>query len=300
MPTSFIENDTLKRLTPLSRSIEESLRSATLHALTTEGSLSRAKLACGISYGLGLSKANSEKLGAGIELFHLASLLLDDLPCMDNADVRRSAVCTHKLYGENTTILSALGLINQAYFHLWQLFSESGGTIQDEAAKLTRDCLGFAGILDGQSKDIHYYFTYNDGSLVTEIAEKKTGSLLRLCLMLPAILCQASRYEKLQLFNLSNDWGLAYQIADDLKDLYYSEEMSGKTPHQDAELGRPNMALAIGEAAAAKLLSELMNRSNKRIKALENSRSGTYQTLASFQDHLSEKVGPLLSAFAAA
>lgn len=300
MHTSCIEKDTLQRHTPLSGSIEASLRSATIHALNTEGSLSRAKLASGVGYGLGLSKTNAEKLGAGIELFHLASLLLDDLPCMDNADVRRSAACTHRLFGENTTILSSLGLINQAYFHLWQLFAESGGAIQEEAAKLTRDCLGFTGILDGQSKDIHYYFTYNDGSLVTEIAEKKTGSLLRLCLMLPAILCEASRYEKLQLFNLSNDWGLAYQVADDLKDIYYSEDASGKTPHQDAELGRPNMALAIGETAAVELLSELIHRSQQRINALEKSHSPVYATLAAFQIQLGEKVAPLLKAFAAA
>jgi geranylgeranyl diphosphate synthase, type II len=295
-----MDNQTLHRLTPLSPAVEKSLRNATLHALGTEGSFSRAKLTEGLGLGLGLNKVTAERLGAGIEMFHLASLLLDDLPCMDNAELRRSNQCTHRIYGENTTILSALGLINQAYFHLWQIFAQSGKSIQDEASRLTRDCLGFEGILDGQSKDLHYHFTYNDGSMVSEIAEKKTGSLLRLCLLLPAILAEASRYEKLQLSHLAQDWGLAYQIADDLKDLYYSKDVSGKTSHRDAELGRPNMALAIGEASAAQLLNALIQSSHSKIEALRKSGSPTYGTLLEFQLVFTGKAIPILEAYAAA
>jgi geranylgeranyl diphosphate synthase, type II len=285
MPNPIKEQEILHHLTPLPDRIEASLKSATLHALNTEGSFSRA---------------NADKLGSSAELFHLASLLLDDLPCMDNAELRRSKPCTHVLYGENTTILSALGLINQAYFHLWSLFAESGQSIQEEAARVTRDCLGFDGILDGQSKDMNYFFSYNDRGLVTEIAEKKTGSLLRLCLLLPAVLTETSRYEKHHLSKLASDWGLAYQIADDLKDLFYSENASGKSSHRDAQLGRPNMALAIGETATVNLLSSLIDQSNSRIETLKHSNRGSYHTLQSFQMQFSEKVAPLLKAFAAA
>ena len=300
MPDNTINRDTLHHLTPLAPGIEESLRAASLHALSTEGSFSRARLAQGLALSLDLPAPQAEKLGTGIELFHLASLLLDDLPCMDDAQVRRSAPCTHKLYGDSTTILSALGLINRAYCLLWKVFAESGGAVQNEAAKLTNDCLGFAGILDGQAKDIHYFLIYNDGSLVSEIAEKKTGSLLRLCLLLPAILAGASRYEKLQLANLASDWGLAYQFADDLKDLYYGESVSGKTAQRDVELGRPNMALAIGESATASLLRSLIKQARGRVDSLETSNPGKYATLQEFQTRLSEKVAPLLEAFMAA
>ncbi|MCB1121405.1 MAG: polyprenyl synthetase family protein, partial [Verrucomicrobiae bacterium] len=215
-------------------------------------------------------------------------------------ELRRAADCTHRLYGENTTILAALGFINQAYFHLWQLFAQRGKEVQNEAANLSRQCLGFEGILDGQSKDMNYYFVYNDGSLVSEIAIKKTGSLIRLCLMLPAILTEASRYEKFHLSNLADDWGKAYQIADDLKDIYYGEGVSGKTTHRDAELCRPNMALAIGESAAASILNGLLEKAEGRIAALEKSNPKAYPILRQFQTQFTEKAKPLLLAFAAA
>lgn len=300
MPSIAEEIRALHRLAPIGDHIEDSLRDATRHALNTEGSFSRAKLAGGLAKELGLSKEYAENLGGSIELFHLASLLLDDLPCMDNADTRRTKSCTHLLYGDNATILSALGLINQAYFHLWKLFATKEQSIQQEAARITQECLGFQGILDGQSKDINYYFSHNNQEHVAEIAEKKTGSLFRLCLLLPAVLTEASRYEKLQLSNLARDWGLAYQIADDLKDIYYSDTISGKSSHKDAELGRPNMALAIGEVATANLLDNLINRTQSNIEALKRSRNGIYATLDEFQNEMVEKVTPLLKAFAAA
>lgn len=250
--------ETLQSLIPIPGTTEETLQLATKHALESEGSYARAHLASGLSLALGLDSKQAESMGASIELFHLASLIIDDLPCMDDAFTRRSKACVHTLYGDSSSILVALGFINRAYFLLWELFAQSDKDTQHEAAGLVNECLGFEGILDGQSKDIRFFYTYNDSTHVAEIAEKKTGSLLRLCLLLPAILGKASRYQKMRLSKLALNWGLAYQIADDLKDIYQSESHSGKTPQRDALLGRPNMALAIGENAATAMFQVLL------------------------------------------
>jgi geranylgeranyl pyrophosphate synthase len=286
--------ETLQSLTPIPSAAEESLRRASEHALNSDGSLGRARLAEGLCAAFAIGSGQSKRLGAGIELFHLASLIIDDLPCMDDASTRRSQTCTHALYGESSAILASLGFINRAYFLLWELFAEYDTDTQKEAASLVNDCLGFDGILDGQSKDIRFFYTHNDSTQVAEIAEKKTGALLRLCLLIPAILGQSSRYQKMQLSQLALNWGLAYQIADDLKDIFQSEAHSGKTPQRDAILGRPNMALAIGEDAAISMLQSLLASSDANIDAISEDESHAFKALRHFQHSLAKKAQPLL------
>ena len=122
-----------------------------------------------------------------MELFHLASLLLDDLPCMDNADTRRGETCVHVAYGESNAILAALALINRGYLNLWRSFEGSPRDAREEASRLAEDCLGVEGILNGQAMDLNFADYAATERNVARVAEEKTGSLFRLCLMLPAI-----------------------------------------------------------------------------------------------------------------
>lgn len=275
--------------------INHLLKDASIHALDTNGSFIRAKLAASVGEYYGMRADKAEALGAAVELFHLASLLLDDLPCMDDAATRRSKSCTHKVYGEATTILSALGYINRAYSLLWNLFSDTSTDCQRRASQLAEDCLGFTGILDGQARDIHFGTSLGKGEEVELIGKKKTGALIRICLLLPAILQEAPRYDQLHLANLAEIWGVAYQVADDLKDIYLSETASGKTAGRDASLGRPNMALAVGEEAAARFLDDLLASADKSLRQL-----GSLGVLHHFQSILRERSKDLIAAYVAA
>jgi len=287
--------ESLKRYVELPRDLEPNLLAATHHTLDTQGGFGRANLAMGVGEALGMGKDKAEALGAAIELFHLASLILDDLPCMDDAEFRRSRKCVHRDFGEGSAILVALGFINRAYTILWDVFSMAPPKQRREAADLVDECLGFGGILDGQSRDIHFGGSFGRGDSVKRIAKQKTGSLIRLCLLLPAIICDASRYDKMHLARLTDNWGVAYQVADDLKDLRLSEASSGKSTQRDRLLGRPNMVLAIGEDAAARLLSGLIEMSERSLQQLDG-----IAVLSQFQAILIEKVEPLIAACAAA
>ncbi|EDY83425.1 polyprenyl synthetase superfamily [Verrucomicrobiia bacterium DG1235] len=298
-PEAFTK-ESLKRYVNLPDGLESTLFEAASHALEAEGSFSRANIAIGAGEILDMDTSRAEAIGASIELFHLASLILDDLPCMDDASMRRSKECAHSVYGEGAAILAALGFINRAYSLLWDLFSEVGKEQQLEAADLVNDCLGFSGILDGQSRDIHFEDSAGLGAEVRQIASQKTGSLIRLCLLLPAILSSASRYDKMHLTRLAQYWGIAYQVADDLKDIYLGDAASGKTTRRDALLGRPNMALAIGEQAAARMLKDVIVDAERCLCQLPDPEWGGTSALDLFQEQLTSKAQPLIVAHCAA
>lgn len=285
----------LESLLPELEFCEESLRSALLQALRSRGSLARARLAYSVASELELDEEAKIGLAAAIEFFHVASLLLDDLPCMDDADTRRGQPCVHRVWGESAAILAALALINRAYFLFYQSFNHAEKSVAREASGLANECLGLAGIVNGQALDLNFTRTDRSPAVIRKIARQKTGALFRLCLVLPAILGGASRYEKMHLARLANIWGLAYQAADDLKDLLLGETLAGKTVRQDESLGRPNIALRIGVEEAASELAQMMDEANASVAALADGFPRRWLGISVFQKEFLAKVEPLLA-----
>jgi geranylgeranyl diphosphate synthase type II len=274
--------------------IEPNLMTSIKHALNTQGSFFRANLAYATSREVGLSQTDSDALAISIELFHLSSLILDDLPCMDNSTTRRSHPCTHTLYGDSGAILTSLTLINKGYFLLWKSMHSASEATQNEATSLAEKCLGLEGILNGQALDLKFEQTDRSESTIATIADLKTGSLFRLCLLLPAIIGEVPFNEKQHLEQLAKIWGTTYQIADDVKDLMASETTSGKTPKRDALLNRPNMALTAGISQAQKLLRTQMEQSATAIKTMAKEGGREWACLKTFQKTLAEKIEALL------
>lgn len=275
--------------------VEPHLKGALKYALETEGSHSRARLTYAISQSVGLNRKASQSLATGIELFHLASLVLDDLPCMDNADTRRAQTCVHRVYDESTAILASLGFINRGYALMWSAFAQAPAMAAQEAANIVEQCLGIDGLINGQAMDLSFEAARKNEDLVETIAHQKTGSLFRLCMLLPAVLAEASRYEKMQLASLSDCWGVAYQVADDLKDVLFGEEVSGKSSQKDEMLGRPNMALQAGTEGAMAKLRFLMDESNAIIKSMISLDAEKWTCLELFQGRFLEKAETILS-----
>lgn len=269
---------------------ETRLGDALRYVLEAPGSLSRARLAYSVASEVKLPEDDALRLAVAIEFFHIASLLLDDLPCMDNSDTRRDQACTHRLHGEGTAILAALALINRAYSLLWLAM----GRRNAEALRLIDECLGLSGIVNGQSLDLNFGNGDTGADAIEEIARQKTGALFRLCLLLPAIIGGASRYEKMHLARLSALWGSAYQIADDLKDVLLGEGASGKTSQRDARLGRPNMALALGVEPATRILRRHLDDASASTKSLSEAGTRSWAGLSGFQTEFIARISPLM------
>ncbi len=288
MQKSFLQNIPHELLDP-------SLGQIVDHTVNSKGSLSRQKLTQQIANAMDLPCNVSTSLATAIEYFHTASLLLDDLPCMDNATTRRGEPCTHVKHGESMAILSSLTLINQAYMQLWEAFEHATKDDRKEASRITKECLGLTGILTGQAMDLNYGDSAPDANRVAYIAELKTGSLFRLCLLLPAVVAGATRYEKMHLSQLAKSWGLAYQVGDDLLDLNLTDQPSGKTAQRDELLGRPNMALAAGVEDASKIFRDCIQRSDATINALIKTSGDKWNCLKSFQSQFRKKAAAILT-----
>jgi geranylgeranyl diphosphate synthase type II len=253
---------------PLPSTLDQHLEEALRHVLDAPGSLVRPRIVFQMAVAHGIEPDQSKDLAIALEYFHTASLIFDDLPCMDNGEQRRGVPCVHVAYGDAGAILAALALINRAYAMCWQAVSGFPRDRQSRALAYLEQRLGLRGLLDGQSRDLHYTLLPHDRATNRQIACGKTVSLIRLALVLPAMLGGASERELHLLERLSTYWGLSYQIADDLKDVLSDEKASGKTGARDLLLDRPNTALAMGVSAAVARLNRLIRVGDRTLETL--------------------------------
>lgn len=242
------------------------LRETVDYALEAKGGGFRFALAQRTGVACGLSLQAVDELANGIESFHHASLIFDDLPCMDDASVRRGRRCVHKVAGESQAILAALVLVNRAYTACWKVSAQFPANCA-LAARLVERCIGELGILDGQSRDLAFDPSFG-AKEVKAIAAGKTGELLQLTLLLPAILGGLSYSELLRLSRLARDWGIAYQGMDDFNDLLLSTSDSGKTPFRDVVQQRPNLVVALGPQTAYAEVAHYLAAASSQIDAL--------------------------------
>ncbi|MBT8045141.1 MAG: polyprenyl synthetase family protein [Verrucomicrobiae bacterium] len=229
LPESFIDDSP----------VSEALR----YCLRHPGALVRAQLAFQTCLTVGIEEDAALQLATGVEYLHTASLLFDDLPCMDDALERRGFPTVHSIYAQDSAILAALALVNRGYTLLWSGMQDQDKPSRMKAANYLDQCLGVCGILGGQSRDVHMTAAATSKEVI-RVAYGKTVSLVKLAMAFPAILGAANETRDLEL--LATYWGLAYQVSDDLKDLCSSSQSTGKTVRQDAEKGRPNIAVCEG------------------------------------------------------
>lgn len=248
--------------------VEPSLAAALQDLLSRPGSLVRAVTAYQLGIEMGLAEASARAMACGIEYLHTASLVFDDLPAMDDADLRRGAPSLHVVHGQAAAMLAALAVINRAYALLWQGIRSANPDRRARAGDWIDERLGPRGVIGGQAFDLRGWGPQQSAAEVSEVAARKTGDLLRLTLVLPALAGRASEREIQLLDRLGLLRGLAYQAADDLKDVLGAEADSGKTAGRDAELGRPNLILAEGFQSALRRFRKLRQMGDRLQHAL--------------------------------
>ena len=257
---------------PLPSALDPNFEEALRHVLDNPGSLVRPRLVFQVAMAYGLDPAHAQDLSIALEYFHTASLLFDDLPCMDNALERRGAPCAHIVFGEAGAILSALALINRAYALSWRAIGACPQSRQPQVLAYLEHRLGIEGLLNGQSLDLHYFSLPHTRETTELIARGKTVSLIRLTLVLPAMLGNASPRDIQLLERIALFWGLGYQIVDDLKDVLQNTSDTGKTVARDVLLDRPNIAVAIGTRGAVQRLARLIVLGDRTLRRLLRSR----------------------------
>jgi geranylgeranyl diphosphate synthase type II len=282
----------LQEYLPVAPATENQLQAAVREAVGHPGGLVRPHLAWETGRAVGLAEPEALRLACALEYFHTASLLLDDLPCMDNARERRGRPCTHRVHGEATAILAALALINRAHLLVGVVLASWPAERRVVGQLLVDACLGARGLLDGQARDLGFAREPRTAAAVARIARQKTAALFQLALQLPALGGAVTPGEWSGLGRLSLYWGLAYQVADDLADVLASAAETGKTGGQDARQQRPNLALQLGIPAARRRLQRLV-RQGAATRAHLQAIDSRWNFLAVYQERLAAHAGPL-------
>lgn len=176
-------------------------------------------------------------MAVALEMVHTASLIVDDLPSMDNASLRRGRPTTHAAFGEATAILTAIGLLN----HAISIANHLPGTDDRQRNALVAilsGVMGWQGLVAGQELDLHGFSERDEVSgdalgRITRINALKTGALLCAAVEAGAILGGRADAERSLLRRFGEDLGQAFQIADDLIDMLSDSGATGKDCHQD-------------------------------------------------------------------
>ena len=253
---------------PAGPATEPHLRAALADALACQGGMMRAGLIMQAAGRHALDPAVASHLACAVEYWHQASLILDDLPCMDDAEQRRGRPSLHRTHGEATAILAALALINRAYALVQRAFLADNADVRLGALALIDEALGPDGMLSGQAWDLRFGGGPQGVREVGRIAWHKTGALLRLTLSLPLLPSGAWQRENRTLRAVCLYWALAYQALDDLCDVTTAANGSGKTSGRDAALRRPNLTIALGAELAGRRIGRLLALAHQRLEAL--------------------------------
>jgi len=162
---------------PVGAKTEPRLAAVLDQAINNPGKLVRARLVHAAAMTHGMDEGRSLQLATAVEYYHLASLLLDDLPCMDDSDTRRGRPCAHLSQGEAPTILAALALINRAYALAGFALVEEALSVRLSAMACLDACLGVSGLVGGQARDLAFAESDRSGREIGRIAAAKTGAL---------------------------------------------------------------------------------------------------------------------------
>lgn len=277
---------------PAGPTTEAHLRTVVAETAARPGKLFRARLAFATTTAHGVNESIGLPLATAVEYFHVASLLFDDLPCMDNAVTRRGLPCPHHVHGEATTILAALAFINRAYALTGFAFLHQPATVRLKAHACLDACLGTAGLVGGQARDLRFASSDRSAREVTRVAVAKTGAMLSLGLLLPALLSAPSQAELHALEALCLYWTLALQALDDLHDVLATSIDAGKTTGRDRALVRPNLAVALGVTRTRARIHRLLAQADRKIARLISAESA-WSYLQEFQTFLVAAATPV-------
>jgi len=259
----------LNTIVPTAQTWPAQLHAAERHALLSPGKRFRPLLCAFIAKGAGATSADqvdtAVTLGCVSEMVHAASLILDDLPCMDDADLRRNQPTTHIAFDESTAILTATALLNRAFGVLARL-PDVSAQARIELVDLLSYAVGSKGLIAGQMADLANSDTGASIAEIERLNALKTGALFDFAIESAAVLTDLAAGRRAALKDFSYHLGLAFQLLDDVKD-NLSQEQTGKSANRD--VNKATLLAVAGSDAAKTRLSEYINSAKDALARAE-------------------------------
>ena len=218
------------------------------------------------------------QIAAAVECIHAYSLIHDDLPCMDNDNLRRGRLSTHKKFGESTAILAGNSLLTLAL----EILTDNNLKINNKSkvylASFISKSSGHEGIAGGQYYDLNFEKKKISLTKILNMQINKTGKLFGFCCVSPLLIL--GKKKELSKFNkIGEDIGLLFQIADDLIDFRGNKKLAGKETRKDLTKGKATLISLLGYKNTIKYAEKLKLNIFKKIKIYGNKSNDLKDTI---------------------
>ena len=258
------------------------LMEAMRYSLMAGGKRLRPILALGACEAVGGPAANAMGLACALEMIHTYSMIHDDLPCMDDDDLRRGKPTNHKVYGEAMATLAGDALLTDAFKVLARSASQRvpAAVVLDVVAELS-SAAGSEGMVAGQAIDILSEGHAADLQALEYLHARKTGALFLAAVRGGAKLGGADAEQLKALSDYGRALGLAFQVIDDILDVEATTEQMGKRTHKDDAHGKATYPALIGVAESRALAVDLKQRAQAALAAFDD-RADPLRQIAAF------------------
>ena len=241
----------------LKKQIKTSLIAPMRYGLFPGGKKIRSKILIDVGKICNVNYKTLIKIGAAIECIHAYSLIHDDLPCMDNDDIRRGKLSTHKKYGEATAVLAGNSLLTLAF----EILSDRNLLLKEQVKikliKFISESSGHSGIAGGQYLDLSFEKKKISIKKIIDMQIKKTGKLFVFACLAPALIVNKDKKIINRLEKIGHKIGLLFQIVDDLIDYRGNSKKVGKKTKKDKKKGKATLISLLGYQNTIKFAHKL-------------------------------------------
>ena len=265
----------------------QALKAPLRQAMTSPGKRIRGILTMAVGEAAGTKGERLLDAAAAMEMIHASSLILDDLPAMDDAVMRRGAPALHRAFGEDLAILASVALLNHAY----GLVSANHAATKPrrwsahEVVQCVVDAVGWDGTIAGEAVDLHSEGSQLDFDTLEFIHSRKTGALFVAAASVGGMLANADAATLQRVEIYAKNLGLAFQITDDVLDVTGDAAQLGKDVGKDAQ--RLTFVKLAGVEGARKLTAELVDTSLEAIDRLSSAADPLRELAVMVRDRVS-------------
>ena len=270
----------LATIVPSAQTWPARLHEAQRHALLSPGKRFRPVLCVFVAKGAGFDGEAAIDVGCVAEMVHAASLILDDLPCMDDAELRRNQPTTHIAFDESTAILTATALLNRAFGVLSRL-KHVDAEKRIELVDLLSYAVGSKGLIAGQMADLANSDPNASIAEIERLNTLKTGALFDFSVEGAAVLASSNASQRAALKDFSYHLGLAFQLMDDVKDTVMNDAQAEKSVGRD--VGKATILALAGSDAAMERLSGYIDSAKDALARAELSNKETLNAVLDAQ-----------------
>lgn len=271
----------LDPLLPVPAGPEARVVEAMRYSLFSGGKRLRPFLVLAAAELFGVEKKQSLRVAAAIECVHCYSLIHDDLPAMDDDDMRRGKPTVHKAFDEATAILAGDALLTLAFEILSDEKAHPDPNVRIELISLLAKASGHQGMVGGQMIDLQAANITLGESEIHRLQKMKTGALISFCTDAGAVLGRATPGARASLAGYARDLGLAFQIADDLLDVKGDAATVGKATGKDQDAGKATLVSLMGIERAEHQAEILADQAIEHLKDFDD-KASVLRALARF------------------